>query len=502
MPESKKKSKLIEVLAKVVIFVIFVQTGIRMFFNTLKRLASRFRGDDNPYLFKASSSASNELFYRMPAEDIDLVTDIRTSILAQSPRGGRVILWTVIGLFVIAVFWASLSEIEEVTRGVGKVIPSSQIQVVQNLEGGIVSELLVNVGDMVKKDQVLLRIDETRFSSSFQQNRAKYLANKAKAARLLAEANGSESFEVPQEVLAEKPEIALREQELFESRKTELRTSLSVKQEQTNQRQQELRELNTKLSELTRTYGLFQKEIGLLKPLVGQGAVSEMDLLHLERQASEMRGDIEMTKQMIPRVRSKIEEAEVAFRELEAVFFSKAKTELNEVLAQLEEDSATSLALEDRLNRTSVRSPVKGTVNRLLINTVGGVIQPGMNLVEIVPAEDTLLVEIKIRPSDIAFLIPKQKAKVKFTAYDYTIYGTLDAKLEHISSDSITDEKDNSYYLVRLRTNKSYLGPESNPLPIMPGMIASADILTGKKTILSYLLKPVLRAKYMALRER
>jgi adhesin transport system membrane fusion protein len=444
---------------------------------------------------------SNDLFYRMTPEDIDLATDIRTSILAQSPRGGRAILWMVLVLFVLAIVWASVSEIEEATRGDGKVIPSSQIQVVQNLEGGILSEILVNVGNLVKKGQLLLRIDETRFSSSFQQNRGKYLSYKAKAARLIAEANNT-PFEVPQEVVAEKPEIGTREQELFESRKREFQSSLAIHQEQINQRKQELRELNTKLVELTRTYALLRKELELTKPLVGEGAVSEVEVLHLERQVSQMQGEIETIKQTIPKARSRYQEAQLALKEVKLAFFNKAKSELNEVLSQLEEVSATGVALEDRLNRTSVRSPVNGTINRLLVSTVGGVIQPGMDLLEIVPLEDTLLIEARIKPADIAFLRPNQDAMVKFTAYDFTIYGGLDAKLEHISADSITDDQGNSYYLVRLRTNKSYLGPETDPLPIIPGMVVSVDILTGKKTILSYLLKPVLRAKYMALRER
>jgi adhesin transport system membrane fusion protein len=443
----------------------------------------------------------DDLFYRMPAEDIDLVTDIRSSILAQHPRGGRVILWAVLLLFVAGVFWASVSEIEEVTRGMGKVIPASQIQMVQNLEGGILSEILVKVGDTVKKDQLLLRIDETRFSSSFQQNRAKYLANKAKAARLQAETSGS-PFRVPADVLKERPEISAREQELYESRRNELRSSLEIKQQQIVQRKNELKELNTKLTELSKSYEFYQKELKLTRPLVPQGAVSEMELLRLERQASELQGEIEQTKQAIPRAQSKIDESLVAFKELQLSFHNKAKAELNEVSAQLGEDAATSIALQDRLTRTAVRSPVNGTVNRLMINTVGGVVQPGMNLVEIVPTEGTLLVEAKIPPRDIAFLRPNLPATVKFTAYDFTIYGGLEAKLEQISADSITDDKGNSYYLVQLRTGKNYLGPKTNPLPIIPGMIATVDIQTGKKTILSYLLKPVLRAKYMALRER
>jgi adhesin transport system membrane fusion protein len=443
----------------------------------------------------------NKLFYRMQAEDIDLTTDIRTSILAQSPRGGRAIIWVIFALFLMFMVWAYYSNIEQVTRGDGKVVPSTQIQIVQNLEGGILSEIMVDVGELVKKDQLLLRIDETRFSSSFNQNRVKYLSYKARAARLLSEANGT-SFEVPQEVMAEKPEIGIREQELFESRKREFQSNMDILDEQISQREHEYRELTTKLEELTRTNALLQKELELTRPLVAQGAVSEVEVLHLERQASQMQGEIATIKQTIPKAQSRLQESQLALRENQLVFFNKAKAELNEILAELDEVSASAIALEDRLRRTNVRSPVTGTINRLLVNTVGGVIQPGMDLVEIVPLEDTLVVEAKIKPSDIAFLRPNQEAKVKFTAYDFTIYGGLEAKLEHISADSITDEKGNSFYLVRLRTTKNYLGPESDPLPIIPGMVASVDILTGKKTILAYLLKPVLRAKYMALREQ
>ena len=444
---------------------------------------------------------SNKLFYRMQSEDVDLTTDIRTSILAQSPRGGRAILWVVMALMVLFIVWAYYSEIEQVTRGDGKVVPSTQIQVVQNLEGGILSEIMIDVGELVKKDQLLLRIDETRFSSSFKQNRVKYLLSKAKAARLVAEADGTD-FEVPQEVMNEMPEIGVREKELFESRRREFDSSMQRIREQISQRKHEYREFTTKLEELTRTFALLNRELHLTRPLVSQGAVSEVEVLHLERQASMMQGEIATIKQSIPKSDSKLQEAQLELRENQLAFFNKAKSELNNVLAELEDVSASAIAIEDRLRRTNVKSPVTGTINRLLVNTVGGVIQPGMDLVEIVPLEDTLVIETNIKPADIAFLRPNQDAKVKFTAYDFTIYGGLDAKLEHISADSITDEKGNSYYLVRLRTSKNYLGPETNPLPIIPGMVASVDILTGKKTILSYLLKPVLRAKYMALREQ
>ena len=286
----------------------------------------------------------HKLFYRMEAEDVDLTTDIRTSILAQTPRGGRAIVWGILILFVIFTIWAYHSEIEQVTRGEGKVIPSSQIQVVQNLEGGILSEIMVHVGELVKKDQLLLRIDETRFSSSFKQNRVKYLSFKARAARLLAEANGKE-FKVPQEIMDENPEIGIRERELFESRKREFQSTLNILEEQIRQRQHEYNELTTKLEELTRTNALLQKELELTRPLVAQGAVSEVEVLHLERQGSQMQGEIATIKQTIPKAQSRLQEAQLEVKEAQLSFFNEAKSELNQVLAELDEVAASAIAL-------------------------------------------------------------------------------------------------------------------------------------------------------------
>lgn len=446
-------------------------------------------------------SKINRLFRRLPEEDVDFATDIRATILSQTPQGGRLIIWATLVLLFIFLIWAAFSELEEVTRGEGKVVPSSHVQVIQNLEGGIVSEILVNVGDKVKKDQLLVRLDQTRFSSSFEENRAKYLSNKAKSARLKAEAAGT-ALVIPEDVLKERPDIAARERQLYESRRMELNSSIEIKRQQIAQRTQEVKELEAKLEELNRTYSLLQKEISMIKPLVKKGAASDVEVLQLERQASQMEGEINRTRHEIPRARSKLEESQVALREMNLNFRNKANTESNEVLREVDESASSSLALKDRLDRTSVRSPVDGIVNRVMVKTVGGVVQPGMDIVEIVPMHGNLEVEAKIKPSDIAFLHPGQKATIKFTAYDYTIYGSLNAELEHVGADSITDEKGNSFFLVRLRTDKNYLGTDKNPLPIMPGMIATVDILTGKKTVLSYILKPVLKARYMALRER
>jgi adhesin transport system membrane fusion protein len=344
-------------------------------------------------------------------------------------------------------------------------------------------------------------MDETRFSSSFEENRAKYLSNKAKSARLKAEANGT-ALVIPGDVLKERPEIAARERQLYESRRMEISSSSEIKRQQINQRTQEVKELETKLGELSRTYALLQKEISMIKPLVQKGAASEVEVLQLERQASQMQGDIDRIRHEIPGAESKLRESQIALNELNLNYRNKANTESNDILREVDEGASSSLALKDRLDRTSVRSPVDGIVNRVMVKTVGGVVQPGMDLVEIVPQSGNLIVEAKIKPADIAFLRPGQKATIKFTAYDYTIYGSLKAELESVGADSITDDKGNSFFIVRLRTDKNYLGTKNHPLPIMPGMVTSIDILTGKKTVLSYLLKPVLKARYMALRER
>lgn len=432
---------------------------------------------------------------------LDQVADIRTTILVQSPRGGQLIIWMTLLLTVLLLFWMYVSEIDEITRGTGKVIPSSQLQVVQNLEGGILAETFVREGEVVTKGQLLMRLDEKRFSAPYQESRLKYLSLLAKAARLKAETEGV-AVAMPAEVGKERPEIADRENQLFVARKNKLATSLAILEEQELQRKQELVEMEDKLRELEQRFRLLKKEIDLTRPLVGQGAVSEVEILRLEREASSMQGEMSGLRLAIPRAKSKIVEARKVVDDEKLNFTNTAKNELNEVQTELEGLSASTPALADRLDRTSVRSPVHGTVKQILVNTVGGVIQPGMNLIAIVPLEDSLLVETQIKPSDIAFLRPKQRAMVKFTAYDFTIYGGLEAELELISADSITDEKGNSYYLVRVRTKKNFLESRNGQLPIIPGMVATVDIVTGKKTILSYLLKPVLRAREMALRER
>jgi len=418
----------------------------------------------------------------------------------EAPRVTHLILWLIIVLIGTLIGWAAYFEIDEVARGDGKVIPSSQIQVIQNLEGGILEELLVKEGDIVEKDQVLLRINDTRFSSPLRESQSQRGALQAKIARLTAEAEHKE-FVITKDVLDQDKEFWKSEKSLFLARQQGLQATVNILEQQKNQKSQEIRELKSKQSQLEKSRNLVQQELKITRPLVKQGIMSEVELLRLERQANDIQGEMETTRLGIPRIESALEEVKQKIEEAAVNFRSLAQSELNENKAKLSGLSESNVALEDRVKRTAVRSQVRGTVKQIKVNTVGGVVQPGMDLLEIVPLEDNLLIEAKVRPSDIAFLHSGQAAMIKFSAYDFSIYGGLTAKLEHISADSITNEKGEPFFLIRLRTDKNYLGNVKH-LPIIPGMITTVDILTGRKTILDFLMKPLNKIRERALRER
>lgn len=361
-------------------------------------------------------------------EDIRFMPTRLGAFFLNPPKASFLIIRYTLILFVIAIIWACFSPIDEITRAEGKIIPSSNVQVIQNLEGGIVSDIPVKIGQVVHKDDIVMKLDETRFASSAEESKA----------------------------------------------------GIDVLKEQVNQRAQEIAEKRSRLSQLQQSYAFINKELQMSKPLLAQGVVSEVEILRLQRQVSDLRGEMDANRLAIPRLESQLAEAK----------------------AKLEGASASSLAAKDRLDRTTVRSPVDGIIKTININTVGGVIQPGMNVMEIVPVEDKLLVEARVRPSDVGFLKVGQPAMVKISAYDFSIYGGLEAEVENITADSITNEKGESFYLVRVRTKKNYLGTEEKPLPIIPGMMASASIKTGSKSLMTYLLKPIFKAKSNALTER
>ncbi|VVN31219.1 Type I secretion system membrane fusion protein PrsE [Pseudomonas fluorescens] len=428
--------------------------------------------------------------------------EVNKALIEDAPRVVRLTIWAIIGFFIFLLLWANFAVIDEVTKGDGKAIPSSKIQKIQNLEGGIVAELFVKEGQIVEAGAPLIRLDDTRFASNVGETEADRLSMLLRVERLSAEVD-DRPLNFPEDVLKAVPGQAKSEESLYISRRQQLHDEIGGLQEQLIQRQQELREFASKQAQYRQQLGLQRQEINMSEPLVAQGAVSPVEVLRLKRAEVETRGQLDATTLAIPRAESAIKEVQRKIDETRGKFRSEALTQLNEARTDLNKASATGKALEDRVSRTLVTSPVRGIVNKLLVNTIGGVIQPGSDMVEIVPLDDTLLVEAKIRPQDIAFLHPGQEAIVKFTAYDYTIYGGLKAKLEQIGADTITDEdKKTTYYIIKVRTERSHLGTDEKPLLIIPGMVASVDIITGKKSVLSYLLKPIIRARAEALHER
>lgn len=441
----------------------------------------------------------------MTATDRDLWVDPADTDREGSRIFGHLLLLAVVVFVGSFIAWASVATLDEVTRGEGRVIPSSKIQVIQNLEGGIVAEILVNEGAVVEKGQVLLRIDNTEAEANFGELQQRRMSALAAVARLTAETSGEEGAEpvFPDELLRTAPDIAESELALFRVRQQQLRSQIEILEDQVAQRQQEMEELDSKLAGLRSAYALASEELKITRPLAEQGIVAKVDLLRLEREVLDLKSQIDATTLAKPRAASALSEAQRRIEERLVTFRSDAASDLAKQQLELAAVTEALTADRDRVRRTEVRSPVHGTVKEIKVRTVGGVIQPGQDLMEIVPIEDTLLVEAQVRPSDIAFMYPNQKAVIKITAYDFSIYGGLDAVVEQISADAIEDkEKGESFFRIYLRTDKNYLGDAEDPLPIIPGMTASVDVLTGEKTVLEYLMKPILRARDNALRER
>lgn len=424
--------------------------------------------------------------------------DVHRAYFEQRRLRARVLLYSIAAMVVVLLIWSGFADIDEVTKGEGRVIPSRQVQIVQSQDGGMVNEILISEGDIVEPGQLLVRLDQTRFKSIFRENQSQYQALKVKASRLTAIAE-DQKFIAPQELVSSIPQIVTQEMALFDSSKARLANEKEIAIQQLNQRKKELEETVAHKKQVVRSLELSNRELKVTKPMVSSGAVSEVELLRLEREVNQLSGENEQVKAQMERIQLSIVEAERKLQEVELNFINDVREELTQTITRMNSLKESGLGLSDKVDQTAVRSPVRGTVKQLFYNTIGGVVLPGKEIVEIVPLDDTLLVEARIKPKDIAFLTPKQKALVKFTAYDFLIFGGLEGVVEHIGVDTVMDEKGNPFYTVRVRTHESSLGVD---MPIIPGMVVEVDILTGKKSILAYLLKPILRAKQNALSER
>lgn len=449
-------------------------------------------------ILKSRESRSRE---RYSQEDIQFMNSLSAAVLAGTPAKSNLLLGIITLIVFILILWANIAKLDERTRGIGRVIPSRQIQVVQNLEGGIVGQILVAEGASVKKDQVLLVIDDTGAGSSFAESTTVINELRARAVRLKAEA-GNRPFDVGPEYSGSMAEAIKKEKQLFDTNALRKMNEKVVLEQRLKQREIEQSEARLDIDTLKNALKMIAREVELTHPLYVKGLVSELEFIQLKQKELDKKFQYESARKKAENLASKIVEAKNQILEFDARHRAEAQEEYNKVMAEIERLDKTQVAIQDRVERTQVRSPVDGTVKRLLVNTIGGVVKPGMDIIEIVPDEEKLLIEAKVKPSDIAFLHPGLKAVVKLTAYDFAIYGGLDGVVRHISADTITDERQEEYYLVRVEADKSFLGTEDNKKEIMVGMTAQVDIITGKKSIMHYLMKPILRAKENALREK
>ena len=441
---------------------------------------------DNPL---KNSKSNHETVWELMAEE---------AILDQEPLKTRRLLYAIALSVVVMIVWATFAEVDIVTRGQGKVIPSRQVQILGSQDGGVITEILVREGDLVQQGQLLLKLDQTRSQSSLGENMAERSGLIVRAARLRAMVDG-QPFEPSQVMLTETADIVYQEQQLYDSRLEELEVQKGIARQQLKQRREELRELGVRRGQLGRELELATEELSRTTPMIESGAVSPVEVLRLQREVNKAEGELKQTRAQLSRVSASISEAEGKLAGVDLEFSNGVREQLADTVNRINALTEAGAGLSDRVRQTNLLSPVTGTIKQLLYNTVGGIVLPGRDIVELIPADDSLLVEVRVRPQDIAFMAPGQVANVKVTAYDFVVYGGLEGKVEQIGADTVLDEEGNAFYEVSVRTTAVAFGKDQ---PIIPGMTVEVDILTGKKTIMAYLMKPVLRAQQRSLSER
>ncbi|PAQ07494.1 HlyD family type I secretion periplasmic adaptor subunit [Mesorhizobium temperatum] len=408
-------------------------------------------------------------------------------------------------LFVVFVAWASFAEVDEIARGDGKVIPASKTQIIQASEAGVVQEIAVKIGQVVRKNDLIIRLDNTLNTSSLGEQQAKSRALEVRIARLKYEQSGNLAgpFPCPADIQSIAPQICENEQKLLTARRENFDNKLSVLKSRLDQREKELDEAAANSDRLTKNLAVSDQEAKLVGSMVKKGLMARTEQIRVEREQTELNGQLNLSGETVKKIRSTITEAQLQVEELGLQLQQEALDELTQALAELSVVDETIRGATDKVARTDIRSPVDGIVNTLELNTVGAFVQPGSVVAGIVPTSETLLVEARVSPRDVAFIRPDQEALIKVTAYDFSIFGGIEGKVSNITADSLVDEKTGEpFYQVRVATDKSTLERDGKAYSIIPGMICSVDIKTGRKTILSYLLKPINKARQEAMSER
>jgi len=437
----------------------------------------------------------------LSANDYEYMNSLSAALIHTRPKKLHWVLVSFLITITIFIVWASYAQIDEIARGSGKVVPNGQNQIIQNLEGGIVSKILVKEGDFVEKNQVLIRISNEKSSSTVASNELKSFYLQAQIQRLKAELK-RKKFVYKKTDNTQLNAFLDNENELFEINKKQLESKILILKEQIKQKENELKDSRQTITHMRFSVNAISKEVEMTRPMVKRGIRSQVDFLKLQREQSDARQKLQSAILSVSKIKSEILELKKRIDETYQINDQETRSKLNETITSLRDLEANSVASTDQVLRTIVKSPLNGIVQKLHVNTIGGSVKPAQDLIEIVPTDYKLIVEVKILPKDIAFIYHGQKAIVKFSAYDFSIYGGLEGKVINISPDTTTEKDDKTYYIVRIETDRNYIGDENKKMKIIPGMVADVDIITGKKTILDYILKPILKTKQYTFTER
>ena len=417
-------------------------------------------------------------------------------------RMSNILLYGTLGFFAILLAWAAFTDIDRTVHAQGRVVPTAQLQLISNLEGGVVGKILVRAGEMVREGDPLIRLDPTLAESDFSVGATSLASLNAKIERLKAEVTGgAPNFATPGSA-AEREQVEI-ERALYRSRQADLASLTRAANARLVQAQRAVSEAQANHSAAVASRDASQQQVELLRPLVENGIEPRLTLLQAERQASVSASQAVAAQATIMRTQSGVDEARAALLQARQDWRSQAAAELAAAQAEAAGRRQAQPALANRLDRTVVRAPLTGRVNRVLVNTVGGTARPGEPLVEIVPSDTGLTIEAGVRPKDIAFVRTGQRSLVKITSYDYAIYGGMEGRVVNISPDAIVDERTGeTQYLVKIRTQTDALvSPQGRRLPISPGMIADVSLIGDKRSVLSYLLSPFTKLSENSFRE-
>jgi len=461
---------------------------------------------------------------------LEFMGSVTSTVLQRTSKSVSILTQTLLATVIILLTYAYFAQLDELARGDGKVIPVASLQTIQNLEGGIIEELYVDTGDIVKKGDPLVKLNSVSFLSALSENRIKIEELKAKIRRLKAEANiekftleGTNTQSSYKDILkladaedhyeggkidgeinvenksisAYKKRILEAEYNLYQTNQKELQSKIDSLNEKIKQKRNDINDLSLKLNNLTKNYTILKQEINAKKPLVKRKIFSKTELYKLQREANDLQSQIKNTKELIKNAKSNIQETQNNIQETRLTASNQAKVDYNSALSQLAALKATRISLQDKLKRTLIKSPIDGMIKEIFIKTVGGVLQGGKELMTIIPNDDRLICEIKMKPEDIAKIYIGQKVHLKFSSYDSNIYGGLEGEVTFVSPDSTTDDRaQRTYYIVHVRTYRNYLGDDERFNKLKSGMIVNAEMILGKKSILDFILKPIMKDSY------